>query len=59
MSYFHYLFLYIVIGIFPSIPIIAIYLFFSKKEYKDILKLPLFIFFAIMGWLLNNLFHLF
>ena len=30
MSYFHYLFLYIVIGIFTSIPIIAIYLFFSK-----------------------------
>ena len=54
MSYFHYIFLYLVIGILPSAPFVFIYLYFSKQELKDISKLYLFILFMIVGWLTNE-----
>jgi len=59
MSVFHYIFLYLVIGVMPSIPFIAAFLFFTKKDLREIPKLPLFILFVAMGWVLNNFFDFF
>ncbi|MAC90952.1 MAG: hypothetical protein CMO99_00130 [Woeseiaceae bacterium] len=59
MSIFHNIFLYLVIGIFPTIPFVAIYLFLSKKKLREIPRSPLIFASLLMGWLLNIFFEIF